>query len=408
MDRGGTSDPYAVLKNDFNKQNYKTKVIDKTLEPKWNEDFKFLNPTQNGEIKITLWDKDTWKRDDFLGEVKLSLSNFADGQLHDIWEKLEKEPKKKARERAELHLRVQVQIKQASGNQTVINSNSFSEVYNMGKELGSGGFSIVKECVHKQTKVKRAAKIINKKGLSSGELQLLTREVAIMEKLHHPNIVELVEVFDEPDKLILILELVKGGELFDKIVEKGCYSEKDAAHITQQILEAVFYLHGNGITHRDLKPENLLCVGDAAEVIKIADFGLSKEGEDLRTSCGSPGYVAPEILQGSDVYDQTVDVWALGVITYVLLCGFPPFYGDSPQELCQRIVAGKYSFPDPEWTYISVQAKDFVQQCLNIHASSRPSSKQLLTHPWMTTASATNLKSFDAVKSNLKKTNSKK
>jgi len=146
----------------------------------------------------------------------------------------------------------------------------------------------------------------------------------------------------------------------------------------------VFYLHSNGITHRDLKPENLLSGGNSEkEIIKIADFGLSKEGINLITSCGSPGYVAPEIILGLDSYDQNVDIWAIGVITYILLCGYPPFYGDNPAELCQKIVAGKYTFPDPEWTYISDRAKDFVRKCLTLDASIRPTSAQIMEHPWL-------------------------
>jgi len=171
-------------------------------------------------------------------------------------------------------------------------------------------------------------------------LALLEREIDIMKKLQHPNIIQLMEVVDTPDTLYLVLEFVSGGELFDAIVNKGSYSETDAAKIVRQIMEAIQYVHSLGIAHRDLKPENLLLSGEEgkADFIKIADFGLSKDfgEEQLSTSCGTPDYVAPEVLMG-EPYDKSVDIWSIGVITYVLLCGFPPFYGDSQKELFKAL-----------------------------------------------------------------------
>jgi serine/threonine protein kinase len=156
----------------------------------------------------------------------------------------------------------------------------------------SGGFSVVKEATDKSTGMKFAAKIIEKTA-SDEELNLLQREIDIMKKLNHQNIIQLIEVFDEPEHIYLVLELITGGELFDQIVSRGSYSEKDAASIVKQILEAVQYMHSNGIAHRDLKPENLLCSGPNNEIIKVTDFGLSKDfGEaTLQTSCGTPDYV---------------------------------------------------------------------------------------------------------------------
>lgn len=145
-----------------------------------------------------------------------------------------------------------------------------------------------------------------------------------------------------------------GGELFEHIVTKGTYSERDAATIIRQILKAVVYMHSNGIAHRDLKPENLLIMGDENEIIKVSDFGLSKDFnmETLRTSCGTPDYVAPEVLLGMP-YDNSVDIWSVGVIAYVLLCGFPPFYGRDEQEVFSKILKAEYSFPSPDWDDIS-------------------------------------------------------
>jgi len=181
------------------------------------------------------------------------------------------------------------------------------------------------------------------------------------------------------------MELVIGKELFDKIVEKGQYSEKDASNIVRQIVSAVEYLHQNGIAHRDLKPENLLSAGDDEnEVIKIADFGFSKQfGEEkLVTSCGSPGYVAPEVLT-SESYDKSVDMWSVGVIIYILLCGYPPFYADNAPALFKKIMDVKYDFEDPSWDDVSEAAKNLIRHLLVKDPSKRYTAKQCLNDPWV-------------------------
>jgi len=218
------------------------------------------------------------------------------------------------------------------------------------------------------------------------ELSLLEREIDIMKKLQHPNIIQLMEVIDTSDTLYLVLEFASGGELFDAIVNKGSYSESDAAKIIKQILEAIQYVHNHGIAHRDLKPENLLLIqNDTGEdVIKIADFGLSKDfgQEQLQTSCGTPDYVAPEVLMG-EPYDMAVDIWSIGVIAYVLLCGFPPFYGDSQKELFENIMNGNYDFPDPVWTDVSPQAKNFIKKILVVNPEKRASDDQCIQDEWI-------------------------
>jgi len=212
------------------------------------------------------------------------------------------------------------------------------------------------------------------------------QEIDIMKKLQHPNIIQLMEVIDTSDTLYLVLEFASGGELFDAIVNKGSYSEADAAKIIRQILEAIQYVHKNGIAHRDLKPENLLLLqsenGD--EIIKIADFGLSKDfgEEQLQTSCGTPDYVAPEVLMG-EPYDMAVDIWSIGVISYVLLCGFPPFYGETQKELFENIMSGTYDFPDPEWTDVSDQAKSFIKSILVTDPEKRTTAEQCLNDEWI-------------------------
>ena len=248
----------------------------------------------------------------------------------------------------------------------------------------SGGFSVVREGTPIGGGIKTAVKIIKKNDAGEEDLNLLQREIDIMSKLHHKNIIQLNEVFEDNEAIYLILELVTGGELFDQIVSRGSYSERDAAAICKQILEAVHYMHQNGIAHRDLKPENLLVSGPDNEQIKVTDFGLSKDfGEaTLSTSCGTPDYVAPEVLRGAP-YDNSVDIWSIGVITYILLCGFPPFYGNSDQEIFEKILKAEYDFPADSWDPVSDDAKDFIKGILILNAAKRPTAAEALQHPWM-------------------------
>jgi len=430
MDKGGTSDPYCRLKCNFNKQRFKTKVIDKTLSPKWEETFKFFAPyPPEGQVTIKMWDKDRWTSDDFLGEVLLDITKFADGKSQDLWLTLSNEPKKKeGSTKGEVHVQITydgakkevvdngasapapVTTTSASEKTTAPTSapeqttkpTKIEEVYEIGKELGRGGFSIVKKGKNKKTGEEVAVKCINKKNLKKDELQLLTREINIMQKLRHRSIIQLIDIFETPSELFLVLELVSGGELFDQIVERGNYSEHDAANLIRQVLEGIDYMHRHGVVHRDLKPENLLCA--AANVIKIADFGLSKDIEsgNLQTSCGTPSYVAPEVLLGGQ-YDNEVDIWSIGVITYVLLCGFTPFYGDNQRQLFERILHAKFDFPSPEWDDVSATAKDFVTKLLVVNPAERLTAEQALKHPWIIEqAPKRALKSFASVQSGLR------
>jgi calcium/calmodulin-dependent protein kinase I len=259
--------------------------------------------------------------------------------------------------------------------------------YELGQELGRGGFSIVREGRNRTTGEKVAVKFIEKKFVDQEELKLLQREIDIMARVQHTNVLRLFEIFDTDQKLSLVMELVNGGELFYKIVDKGSYSELEARDIVRQLVEGVDYLHNQGIAHRDLKPENLLCSEtEHGMVIKIADFGLSKafSGESaLETSCGTPDYAAPEVLRMDGAYDKSVDLWSIGVITYVLLCGFPPFYGKSQAQLFEKILNADFDFPEPEWTQISAEAKDFINHLLVLDVKERYNTKQCLDHPWL-------------------------
>jgi len=256
----------------------------------------------------------------------------------------------------------------------------------LGEKIGQGGFSVVVEATCKEDGVKYAVKIVEK-SLIQDEIKLLRREIEIMKQVEHENILKLVEIFEDDEKVFIVMELVDGSELFDRIVNKGYYSEKSTVHVVKQILHAVQYLHEKGIAHRDLKPENLLCSGSGShEIVKIADFGLSKlfsGDEELTTSCGTPGYVAPEVLM-SESYDKSVDMWGIGIITYILLAGYPPFYGDNDTQLFEKIMNAEYDFDDECWDDVSDLAKDFIQHLLVKNPEERFTAEQALQHEWIT------------------------
>jgi calcium/calmodulin-dependent protein kinase I len=277
---------------------------------------------------------------------------------------------------------------------------SITDKYIIQDELGRGAFSIVKLAVEKETGNKYAVKIIHKSNVGQDMARLQT-EMEILKKVNHPNIISLKEIIDTKNCLFIVTELVTGGELFDKIVELGQYSEKDAATLVSKMVSAIDYLHDINIVHRDLKPENLL-LKDAANIseVKLADFGLSKivgTKVMMQTACGTPGYVAPEVLNATG-YDKEVDMWSIGVITYILLCGFPPFYNDSLPELFEQIMKADYDFPEDYWKDVSEEAKDFIRRLLVVDPSKRMTGKDALKHPWLlpsTSASAHKLPRFN-------------
>ena len=191
--------------------------------------------------------------------------------------------------------------------------------------------------------------------------------------MDHPNIVKTYGIVDAPRKLYILMEKMTGGELFDRIVEKDHYSEAEAAKTMIPIIDAIKYCHSMGIVHRDLKPENLLyTTPDPDAIIKVSDFGLARFYDDdvMTTACGTPGYVAPEILHGKG-YGLEVDYWSIGVILYIILCGFPPFYEESNQALFETIKSGSFEFPSPFWDGISDMAKDLVSNCLKVDPKER-------------------------------------
>jgi calcium/calmodulin-dependent protein kinase I len=264
--------------------------------------------------------------------------------------------------------------------------------YELKEKLGTGSFAIVKRAVRKSDSKEFAVKVVKKAKLTQEELAVVHEEVEIMHRINHPHCVRLFEIFETSKRLYMVMELLTGGELFDRIVKKGSFSEKEASEVVRNVTDALKYLHGIGIVHRDLKPENLLFLTPEADSpIKITDFGLAKyranNSVDMHTACGTPGYVAPEVLRG-EMYTNAVDLWSLGVILYILLCGFPPFYHPRTAELYKIIKKGHYTFPDPYWTDISDSAKDLVTHLLQVDPRERFTAEQVLAHPWVKGATA--------------------
>ncbi|XP_023376632.1 calcium/calmodulin-dependent protein kinase type II subunit delta [Pteropus vampyrus] len=263
----------------------------------------------------------------------------------------------------------------------------FTDEYQLFEELGKGAFSVVRRCMKIPTGQEYAAKIINTKKLSARDHQKLEREARICRLLKHPNIVRLHDSISEEGFHYLVFDLVTGGELFEDIVAREYYSEADASHCIQQILESVNHCHLNGIVHRDLKPENLLLASKSkGAAVKLADFGLAIEVQGDQQAwfgfAGTPGYLSPEVLR-KDPYGKPVDMWACGVILYILLVGYPPFWDEDQHRLYQQIKAGAYDFPSPEWDTVTPEAKDLINKMLTINPAKRITASEALKHPWI-------------------------
>lgn len=278
--------------------------------------------------------------------------------------------------------------------------SNFKDEYTYNKDkdlLGKGNYSSVYKAKQKATGLFVAAKVIDKKKLTKEDDDALKVEVDVLRNVNHPNVIQFYGWYaDSSDNgfYYLCTELMEGGELFDSIVERDYYSEADAQEVVRALTSCLDYLHSKGIVHRDLKPENILLKSkkgpgqqNSAD-IKLADFGfaryLPKDGKGCTTACGTPGYVAPEIIVGMP-YTTSVDVWSLGIIVYILLCGYPPFYHNQQNKLFQLIRKAKYEFDSPYWDNISESAKDLIRHCLTVDISSRFTIKQVKEHPWIST-----------------------
>ncbi|KAJ8755594.1 hypothetical protein K2173_022173 [Erythroxylum novogranatense] len=279
--------------------------------------------------------------------------------------------------------------------------------YELGRELGRGEFGITYLCTDKETGENFACKSISKRKLrTSVDIEDVKREVEIMKHLpKHPNIVSLRDTYEDDHAVHLVMELCEGGELFDRIVARGHYTERAAAVVTKTIVEVVQICHKNGVMHRDLKPENFLFGNkNEAAPLKAIDFGLSvffTPGERFNEIVGSPYYMAPEVLKRN--YGPEIDVWSAGVILYILLCGVPPFWAETEQGVAQAIIRSVVNFKRDPWPKVSDNAKDLVKKMLDPDPKRRLTAQQVLEHPWLQNANqAPNVSLGETVRARLK------
>ncbi|ORZ21711.1 kinase-like domain-containing protein [Absidia repens] len=252
--------------------------------------------------------------------------------------------------------------------------------------LGSGSFAIVRECTHRQTGQSYALKIIQRSAIA-GKENMLHSELDILKQVRHRHIVSMHALYESQNAVYIVTDLASGGELFQRLLSQGTFTEKDASHLISQVLKGVTYLHNHDIIHRDLKPENLLFqTPDKGANLMITDFGLSKiltnHDDILITACGTPGYVAHEVLEQKG-YGFSADMWSIGVITFILLVGYTPFYGADQAELFANIIKGEYTFDTEYWDDISDSAKDFIDGLLTYKPELRLTAEEALNHPWI-------------------------
>jgi len=264
----------------------------------------------------------------------------------------------------------------------------FSRVYTLKGVLGTGAFSTVKEGVHKNAPpgVSYAIKVVDRNKLTEEDAAALIDEVTILKEFDHPHVIKLFDFFEEPNTYYLVMERMSGGELFDRIVAKLYYNEKEARDVCKTLLDAVNYCHENNVAHRDLKPENLLLLSaENDSEVKIADFGFAKRvfvPNSLTTQCGTPGYVAPEILEGLP-YDTAADMWSVGVILYILLGGYPPFIEKNQRDLFRKIRRGEYEFHEEYWGAVSQDAKNLISSLLAVDPKKRLAAEEALSNNWI-------------------------
>jgi calcium-dependent protein kinase len=260
-------------------------------------------------------------------------------------------------------------------------TSNISKEYTFGKTLGTGAFGQVRLAIHKATKQTRAVKIIPK---AKVDIELLVNEISVLSKLSHPNIMQLYEIFDDNTNIYIVSEYCKGGELFDIISNRGNFSEKDACIIMKQLMSAICYSHQNNIVHRDLKPENILMDNDNNDLtIKIIDWGCAQTIKTTKQSNKADGtayYIAPEVLKGE--YNEKCDIWACGVIFYILLCGYPPFNGETDDEIYLDVLKGEFEFPEEDWSEVSDEAKNLIKKMLTKDVNKRISALDSMQDPW--------------------------
>lgn len=269
---------------------------------------------------------------------------------------------------------------------------TFAKRYAVGRELGKGFFGVVVVAVDRNEGSKEegrcfAAKCVDRLKLTEEDEAQIHSEAAILKEIENecPLIIKLCDFYKEPQSFYLVLELMRGGELFDRVAKMEKYYEKDARVVIRSVAQALVFLHELDIVHRDLKPENILMETESPNSrIKIADFGFARKvgKRKCTTACGTPNYVAPEIVNGT-VYDASVDVWALGVITFLLLAGYPPFYHKEKTKMFKLIRKADFTFASPYWDLISFTAQDFISKCLTVDPQNRMTAEEALDHPWL-------------------------
>lgn len=266
-------------------------------------------------------------------------------------------------------------------------TTEFTDKYEIKGEIGKGATCIVKLCVEKATGLQYAAKIINTTKFRNIEYEKVLREARICRKLQHPNIIQLYDSIKEPGYHYFVLDFFVDGDLFDDIATRESYSEVDASHCIQQVLEALKYCHEQNIVHRDLKPENLLLASKGkGAIVKLSDFGAAmdldeEDGTNLGL-VGTPNYIAPEVLK-KEKYGKPVDIWSCGVVLYILLFGYPPFYDPNTELLYSQIKAGECKTPFSGWDSIKAEANDILKKMMNTDQYTRTTATAALTHPWI-------------------------
>lgn len=258
--------------------------------------------------------------------------------------------------------------------------------YEIFEKLGEGSFAIVKKATHKSSGESYAVKTVNRKSLSYDEEAALKEEMSILNDLHHDHICYLHETFVTINHYHMVTELLEGGELLERIARKSTYNESEARDLCTTLFDAIKYMHSKGVAHRDLKPENLLLqYRESDSEIKIVDLGFAKHAssdDSLKTICGSPGYVAPEILQ-KEKYGTKCDMWSLGVVVFIMIGGYPPFYAGTDLEMLRLTMVGKFEFDREYWDGISNGAKDLISSLLVVDPRKRADADDILSHPWM-------------------------
>jgi len=265
---------------------------------------------------------------------------------------------------------------------TAVDSNT-QDFYELDRVLGEGAFARVYLARGRATGTEYAVKVVEK---VPEELQFIAVESRIASTIFHPGIVRTYDIFEQKNELDIVMELMRGGELFDQIADRGRFSEKDASMVMRSIVQAISFLHLHHIIHRDLKPENVLCKDSSWPlVVKLSDFGLASATEDKINDgelIGTPGYVAPEVVMRKP-YDFAVDMWAAGVILYIMLSGKMPFFGKTDRECLRKIATGRYAFPPKQWSTVSEDAQSLIRSLLQVDPAKRLTAVAALNHRWL-------------------------